>query len=236
MAECQPKLAKLCDKIVNLREQEVLSDLHQFLQQGVPPWDLLDCFNSSLGQIGQMFQQGTYYMTGLVLAGEIMRQAMEILMPHLANNKPSKKSGLVIIGTIEGDIHELGKNMAAWFLEADGFEVIDLGVDVPPRVFLKEILQREPDAVGVSLLLTSCVEPVKRLVRLLRDAYSDRPAPPLFVGCGFLSSNSDSPGLIDHHLLERQWLEVDHVVTDAYDTLKLCRELAGRKRQMVGSF
>jgi methanogenic corrinoid protein MtbC1 len=222
------------ENIVSLRETQVLSDLHECLADGVPPWELLNCFNESLGQVGQMFQQGTYFMTGLVLAGEIMREAMTVLMPHLANNTPSRRSGLVIIGTIEGDIHELGKNMAAWFLEADGFEVVDLGVDVSPRSFLKEILQRDPDAVGVSLLLTSCVEPVKRLVRLLKETYSDRPAPPLFVGCGFLSSNRDSGRLMGQHLLERQWLEVDHVVSDAYDTLKLCRELVSRKRQAVG--
>ena len=234
MADWRPRLAQMRENIVGLREQEVLADLDKCLAEGVPPWDLLNCFNESLGQVGQMFQQGTYFMTGLVLAGEIMRQAMAVLMPHLANNERTRRSGLVIIGTIEGDIHELGKNMAAWFLEADGFEVVDLGVDVSPRVFLKEILQRDPDAVGVSLLLTSCVEPVKRLVRLLRDAYNDRPAPPLFVGCGFLSSNSDSGRLMGQHLLERQWLEVDHVVSDAYDTLKLCRELVASKRQAVG--
>ncbi|MDR2443809.1 MAG: cobalamin-dependent protein [Deltaproteobacteria bacterium] len=231
MADFQIKLAEMRENIVNLREQKVLNDLNSMLQDGVPPWELMNCFNDSLGQVGQMFQQGTYFMTGLILAGEIMRQAMEVLMPHLTENNHTRKSGLVIIGTIEGDIHELGKNMAAWFLEADGFEVIDLGVDVPPRVFLKEILQREPDAVGVSLLLTSCVEPVKRLARLLKDTYNDRPAPPLFVGCGFLSSNTASEGLTSQHLLERQWLEVDHVVKDAYDTLRLCRELVGRKRK-----
>jgi methanogenic corrinoid protein MtbC1 len=234
MADWRPKLDRLRENIVSLKEAEVLSDLELFLGEGVPPWDLLTCFNDSMSRIGQMFQQGTYFMTGLVLAGEIMREAMEVLMPHLAETPQPRRSGLVIIGTIEGDIHELGKNMAAWFLEADGFEVVDLGVDVPPRVFLKEILQRDPDAVGVSLLLTSCVEPVKRLVRLLRDAYNDRPAPPLFIGCGFLSSNNDSNRLMGQDNLERQWLEVDHVVTDAYDTLRLCRELVGRKRQAAG--
>ena len=101
-------------------------------------------------------------------------------------------------------------------------------------VFLREILQREPDAVGVSLLLTSCVEPVKRLARLLKDAYEDRPAPPLFVGCGFLDTSEPGPLLTRRQLIERQWLGADYLVADAYDTLKLCRELVGRKRQAVG--
>ncbi|MDR1111806.1 MAG: cobalamin-dependent protein [Deltaproteobacteria bacterium] len=230
MADQGNDLSTLAEDIIALREQKALADLSALIERGVPAWELMNCFNESLGRVGRMFQEGTYYMTGLVLAGEIMRQAMGLILPRLTTEGSRKeRSGLIIIGTIEGDIHELGKNMAAWFLEADGFEVVDLGVDVPPRVFLKEILQREPDAVGVSLLLTSCVEPVKRLVRLLKDTYSDRPAPPLFVGCGFLGACEDGP-LSGRQSLELEWLEVDHVVSDAYDTLRLCRELVARKR------
>jgi methanogenic corrinoid protein MtbC1 len=229
----EPQLADLRQKIVNLQEDSALATLQELLSQGAQPWDLMHCFNESLGDIGRMFQEGTYYMTGLILAGEIMRQAMNILMPYLAERKKENKRGLIIIGTIEGDIHDLGKNMAAWFLEADGFEVVDLGVDVPPRVFLREILQREPDAVGISLLLISCVEPVKRLVKLLRDAYDDRPPPPVFVGCGFMSSISDENSLLGQQELERKWLDVEHVVNDAYDTLRLCRELVSRKGRVV---
>jgi methanogenic corrinoid protein MtbC1 len=234
MTDWSSELTKLSDSVVGLQEKEVLKTLTCLIEQGVPPWELMSCFNESLGKVGRMFQEGTYYMTGLVLAGEIMRQSMDILLPHLANHEKREKSGLIIIGTIEGDIHDLGKNMAAWFLEADGFEVVDLGVDVPPRIFLKEILQKDPDAVGISLLLTSCVEPVRRLVRLLRDAYSDRPAPPLFVGCGFLGAGLDG-GLEGQRNVERQLLEVEHVVNDAYETLRLCRELVGIKRQVSWS-
>jgi methanogenic corrinoid protein MtbC1 len=240
MSDELTNLLTLGDNIVNLKEQEVLTDLEKLLEAGVPPWDIMNCFNESLRRVGQMFQAGTYFMTGLVMAGEIMRQAMEVLMPHLAHVRQPRKSGLIIIGTIEGDIHDLGKNMAAWFLEADGFEVVDLGVDVPPRVFLREILQREPDAVGVSLLLTSCVETVKRLVKLIKDAYNDRPNPPIFVGCGFLSTTTENPlltGQTDSARpnFEKQWLEVDHLVNDAYDTLRLCRELVSRKAGKITS-
>ena len=136
-----------------------------------------------------------------------------------------RRTGLVIIGTIEGDIHDLGKNMASYFLEAYGFEVVDLGVDVPPRVFLKEILQREPDAVGVSLLLTSCLEPLARLIHLVRETYHGRQAPPIFAGGGFLSGNTD-PSLTT----EVARLGVDYIVRDAYDTLNLCLSLTKHVR------
>jgi len=215
----------LRERIIGLKEVAALQSVDELLKAGTDPREIMDCFSESLIEIGRLYQAGRYYMTGLVLAGEIMRQALTLLMPHLTREKKKKRDGLIIIGTIEGDIHDLGKNLAGYFLEAGGFEVVDLGVDVSPRVFLKEILQREPDAVGVSLLLTACIEPLKRLVHLLRETYHERPAPPLFVGCGFLGRDFNGAGFFKVQDNERELLGVEHIVTDAYDTLRLCREL-----------
>ena len=209
-------------QVVALEEQRAMETLNRLLADEVEPWAIMNCLNESLIEVGRLYQAGEYYMTGLVLAGEIMRQGLEALLPRLTSKEPRKSRGLVIIGTIEGDIHDLGKNMARGFLEADGFEVVDLGVDVPPRVFLKEILQREPDAVGVSLLMTTALVPLKRLARLVKDAFEDRPAPPIFVGCGLLGQADDLSTELNW---DRQLLGVDHVVHSAYDTLKLCREV-----------
>ncbi len=220
----QERLARLQKLIVGLNEVAVLQAVADLLHDGVGPHDILLCFQIALGEIGEMYQRGEYYVAGLILSGEIMRQSMRLLMPRLVKEGGAVgRSGLVVIGTIEGDIHDLGKNMASYFLEAHGFEVIDLGVDVPPRVFLKEILQREPDAVGVSLLLTSCLEPLGRLVRLVRETYHGREAPPIFAGGGFLTVSTD-PALLG----EVERLGVDYVVRDAYDTLNLCLELTRR--------
>ena len=218
------KLDRLKKLIVSLNEVAVLQAVVDLLHDGVSPHDILLCFQNALAEIGEMYQRGEYYVAGLILSGEIMRQSMRFLMPRLVKEEGAVgRSGLVIIGTIEGDIHDLGKNMASYFLEAHGFEVIDLGVDVPPRVFLKEILQREPDAVGISLLLTSCLEPLGRLVHLVRETYHGRQTPPIFVGGGFLTASTD-PALT----AEVSRLGVDYVVRDAYDTLNLCLELTKR--------
>lgn len=220
----------LKNQVINLQEVPALQTVADLLKTGVAPREIMNCFSRSLLEIGRLYQSGSYYMTGLVLAGEIMRQALVVLMPQLAKAQTAPKNGLVVIGTIEGDIHDLGKNMAAYFLEAGGFEVVDLGVDVPPRIFLREILRLEPDAVGVSLLLTTCLEPLLRLVKLLKETYHERPAPPLFVGCGFLIRSVGSDGTVQIDEKERQMLGVDHVVTDAYDTLQLCRQLTAHKQ------
>ncbi|MDR2945646.1 MAG: cobalamin-dependent protein [Candidatus Adiutrix sp.] len=222
--EQQVRLARLKTLIVSLNEVAVLQAVADLLHDGVSPRDILLCFQNGLGEIGEMYQRGEYYVSGLILSGEIMRQSMRLLMPRLVKEGGAVgRSGLVIIGTIEGDIHDLGKNMASYFLEAHGFEVVDLGVDVPPRAFLKEILQREPNAVGVSLLLTTCLEPLGRLVHLVRATYHGRQAPPIFVGGGFMTASTD-PTLA----AEVERLGVDYVVRDAFDTLNLCLELTRR--------
>ena len=218
------ELEKLKKLIVSLNEVAVLQAVANLLHDGVGPRDILQCFQDGLAEIGELYQKGRYYVAGLILSGEIMRQSMRLLMPRLVKEENDfGRSGLIIIGTIEGDIHDLGKNMASYFLEAHGFEVVDLGVDVPPRVFLKEILQREPDAVGVSLLLTTCLEPLQRLVHLVRETYHGRQAPPIFAGGGFLSSCSDT--VLTTGMAK---LGVDYVVRDAFETLNLCLNLTRR--------
>ncbi|MDR2340122.1 MAG: cobalamin-dependent protein [Deltaproteobacteria bacterium] len=215
--------------MVALDEGATMDAVSGLLAENVPPKELIDSLNQSMLTVTKMFQDGTYYMSGLLLANEIMRVAMERLIPLVLKSGGNEKRGLVLLGTMEGDIHELGKNMATWFLRADGFEVVDLGVDIPPRVFLREILQREPDVVGVSLLMAESVPLVRKLAGLVRDVYTDSPPPPLFVGCGFLKPNGDNP---DYKEGEAQaLLGVEHVVNDAFDTVELCRTLVKKRRR-----
>ncbi len=217
------ELNDLQHHIIELNEVAVLQDVANLLTEGVGPHDILHRFQAGLAEIGDLYQRGEYFVSGLILAGEIMRQAMRLLVPRLVKEEGAGgRRGLVIIGTIEGDIHDLGKNMAANFLEAHGFEVLDLGVDVPPRVFLREILQREPQAVGVSMLLATCFESLSRLVYLLKESYHGRQAPPIFVGGGFISA-STLPGSLADKLAK---IGVDYIVKDASDTLNLCLKLS----------
>jgi methanogenic corrinoid protein MtbC1 len=188
------------------------------------------CFNRAMTEIGRLFQVKEYYMVALVLAGELMREAMSILMPRLsAGDHVERREGLVITATIEGDIHDLGKSLAGFLLMASGFEVVDLGVDVPPRIILAETLKLNPDAVGVSLLLTTCVPAVQRLSALFRETWRGEPNRPLlFAGCGFSlppESDLDPP----------KWLGVDHVAKDAYETVQICLgRVAGQPPEGLG--
>jgi methanogenic corrinoid protein MtbC1 len=220
-----PNLSSLKENLVSLKEREVLSSLGTLLLSEVAPVSILEVLSLGLREVGNLFREGKYYITGLMLAGEILDRSMEILLPRLDMERNGKKRGTVLLGSLEGDVHDLGKNMVALFLRADGFQVDDLGVNVAPRIFLREILQREPDVVGVSILYLPSVEPVRRLVRLVGEAYRDSIPPPVFVGCGFLS---DDLALKEDEARvsgERELLGVKHVVHDAWETVKLCRSL-----------
>jgi methanogenic corrinoid protein MtbC1 len=219
-------LTKLRENIVELQESALHATLRELVQAECPPNSILEVLNDGLQEIGRRFKEGAYYISGLILASEILRTAMDILLPYVLASREGASQGTVLLGTIEGDVHEIGKNLVAWFLRADGFTVTDLGANVPPRVFLREILQREPDVVGISLLLIQSVEPVRRLARLVREAYQDSPPPPLFVGCGFLSPDFDASELSEREAKARELIGVEHVVHDAMDTVQLCRRLA----------
>jgi methanogenic corrinoid protein MtbC1 len=222
----RPSLERLFSLVVSLNEAAALEEVASLLRSGVEARTIMLCFNRALTEIGRLFQAKEYYMVALVLAGELMRDALAILMPRLSRDGglPAKE-GLVVTATIEGDIHDLGKSLAGFLLAASGFEVVDLGVDVPPKVIVDETMRRRPDAVGVSLLLTNCVPAVQRLSVLFREAYQgEKERPLLFAGCGFsLPPESD--------LSPPAWLGVDTVAKDAYETVQICLERVGGESQ-----
>lgn len=201
--------------------------LEELLENGTHPLELLEAVNDALLEVGALFSAGTYYMTGLVLAGYIAKKAADTIIECLPKEERASE-GLVILGTMQGDFHDLGKNMVSWQLKAKGFEVIDLGVDVPARIFLKEILQKEPDIVGISLLHFESILPLRKLLRLVKSTFSDSPSPPIFVGCGFLAPDKPMSPLGEK---ERGYLKVDYVVHTAKETVELCQRLMEQKRQ-----
>jgi len=103
------------------------------------------------------------------MAGEILKQVMEIIRPVLGERK-AESVGKVVIGTVEGDVHDIGKNIVIALLEAEGFEVIDIGVDQPPEAFVEAVKEHNPHVVGLSGLLTEAIESMKRTVEALRKA------------------------------------------------------------------
>jgi len=161
---------EISEAITNLEEEKVLKLVKEKLEAGEDPIKLLEACRIGMSKIGgEAGEGGTIFLTDLIMAGEIFNEAMEILTPKLVSSSIISL-GKVVIGTVEGDIHNIGKDIAINFLKAEGFEVIDLGVDVPPQKFVDAIKEHNPPIVGMSGLLTLSIEPMKESIEAIAAA------------------------------------------------------------------
>ena len=175
------RLERLKVMISELQEEASLAELRQLLSEGVDAALLLDCCMEGMHRVGVRFESGSYFIAALIMAGEIMRSATDLLSPYLAVQQADSGGGRVMLGTIQGDIHDLGKNLFALLLKCHGIEVIDLGVDVPAQVFVEQADKRKPDLIGISCVLTTSVENLKEAIAL----FGQKPAgsaPPVVIG------------------------------------------------------
>jgi len=164
------KMAELATLVAELREEEALDALKSSLAAGVSPADLLNACQKGMRMVGSMHENGHYYIAGLIMAGEIMRQAVEIFGPVMAEKGRAKTFGRILLGTIEGDIHDIGKNLFRDLLECHGFTVLDLGVDVPPAEFVAAESDFRPHLIAASALITDSFAHLRELVQQFEDA------------------------------------------------------------------
>lgn len=174
-------LEHLADMIADLKEVPALTTLEKLLSEGMAPDVLLDSCMEGMRQVGKRFEEGRYFIAALIMAGEIMRCAAEMLGPHISVEETRKTKGRVLLGTVRGDIHDLGKNLFATQLHFDGVEVVDLGLDVPPELFLAKALEQKPNMVGLSCVLTSCISGLKDTIEILHSELGDQ-RPPIIIG------------------------------------------------------
>lgn len=160
--------AHLLDQIAALREKESLEKLRELHAAGYDTADLLSCCMEGVRQVGAKFEEGEYYISALIMAGEIMRQAADYLNSYLPKTDESETIGHVLLGTIRGDIHDLGKNILKDMLLCNGFKVTDLGVDVAQETFVEKTIELQPDIVAISCLLTGCLDNLTDAVRQIR--------------------------------------------------------------------
>jgi len=154
-------------------EPETAVDLtKKALQAGLEPMVIIDRgLIPGMDVVGEKFAQGEYFLPNLIFSAKAMQSAMEVLEPELqARNQERKVAGKVVIGTVEGDIHEIGKTLVATMLAANGFQVFDLGVDVSPAKFIAKITETRADIVGLSALLTTTMSVQKDIIEELKKA------------------------------------------------------------------
>ena len=157
---------EITQSLVNLEEDKTLDLVKKAINEGTDPIKLIDYLREAMTIVGQKFAEKEYYLTDIVYAAEIFHLSMEIIEPHM-QLASTEVLGKVVIGTTQSDIHDIGKNIVASLLKCAGFEVHDLGVDVPPDKFLEKIREVNPDIVGLSGLLTTSFEPMLKTIELL---------------------------------------------------------------------
>jgi 5-methyltetrahydrofolate--homocysteine methyltransferase len=161
---------KLVSAIADMREDEALKLVRKMVADGTGPMVILDAAREAMGIVGERYEKGTYFLPELILAGEMLTQITQIIKPELAKAPEIQRHGKVIIGTVKGDIHDIGKNIVSFMLDVNGFEVRDLGVDVAPEKFIEAIRDFHPQVIGLSGFLTLAFDAMKETIEAIKSA------------------------------------------------------------------
>ncbi len=159
----------LSSLIAEIEEEKTLGAVRESLSQGAVPLSLVESLRDGMSVVGERFEAKEYFLPDLIMAGEIFKQAIAIIEPHLAGGNSASR-GTVVVGTVQGDIHDIGKNLVVTMLRCNGYEVHDLGVDVPPQVFVDKVRETGAKLLGLSGLLTLAFDAMKSTVDALAEA------------------------------------------------------------------
>jgi len=162
----------LVDAIADMREEEALALAREALDGGTPPVEVLDSAREAMTVVGGRFEKGDYFVPELILAGEMLRDISDLVKPLMAASADAAapKLGKVVMGTVAGDIHDIGKDIVRFMLDVNGFEVTDLGVDVPAETFVSSVRDVAPDVVALSGFLTLSYDAMRATVAALKAA------------------------------------------------------------------
>lgn len=165
-----PILQDLYNSIANGQRAQVPQQVRAALEANLDPVTVLnDAMIPAMREVGQRYQSGEYYIPELMIAARAMQDGIAVLQPRLVETH-AKPVGKVMMGTVSGDLHDIGKNLVAMMLQGAGFQVEDLGVNIPPDKFVRAVQKSSPDILGMSALLTTTMPQLKLTLDALRDA------------------------------------------------------------------
>lgn len=205
-------LDELFNKIVDMDEEGAVSLAKEYLEKGGDAQKLLDVCRDAMAVVGDKFEKGEYFLSELLLGGEIFKGIMELALPMIKEGE-GKKIGKMVLGTVKEDIHNIGKDIFKAFAEAAGFEVIDIGVDVPVEKFVDAVKENKPDLVGMSCLITAGISSMKKTIEAIKQAGLTKPK--IIIG----------GGRVDEEV--KEFTGADAWADDAAKGVRLCKELMG---------
>lgn len=160
----------LVEAIAEMRDDEAVPMASRMLDEGTPPVDILGACREAMGIVGRLFEEGEYFVPELILAGEMLREISELVKPRMATSSDVVKHGTIVLGTVAGDIHDIGKDIVYFMLDVNGFEVHDLGVDVPVATFVDKVREIRPQILALSGFLTLSYDAMKETIEALVTA------------------------------------------------------------------
>lgn len=205
---------KLVSLMADLMEEETIAMVKDLVASGTPPMDILDDAGRAMAMVGKRFETGEYFIPDLMMAGEILKGISEIVKPLLEKEGPAVKKGKVLIGTVAGDIHDIGTDIVQFMLDVSGYDVLNIGIDVPPSVFVEKIQEFKPSVVGLSGFLTLAFDSMKKTVEALEDAGLRKDLKIMIGG-----------GQIDEEI--RKYVKADAYGKDAMAAVTLCNGWIG---------
>ena len=161
---------RLVEAIVKMDEDEAMTAAKELLEKGDDPLKILEQCRKAVEIVGAQFEKGECFLPELMMAGHMLGEISNLVRPVLSKGLEIKHIGKVLMGTVEGDVHDIGKNIVTFLLDANGFEVMDIGIDVPPEKFVEAIKSFSPQVVGLSGLLTIAYDSMKKTVEAVKAA------------------------------------------------------------------
>ena len=211
----QPCVTEQCltEALADLRENEALGIVQSRLERGDDPVEIIEDCQAGMRVVGERYAQQRYFLSALIMAGDILREIMEIVLPVVEHRFAQQSAGRVLLGTARGDIHDLGKNMLMMLLRSYGFTTLDLGVDVQPEKFVEAARDFKPHIIGLSVLINSAYPNVRETVSELHAMMAEQgQAIPIMLG-----------GQVDEHVC--RYASADYWTTDAMEGVRLCQRL-----------
>jgi methanogenic corrinoid protein MtbC1 len=210
----------LITHLADLDETYVLKLVQRLLNEGQDPLTIIKDCEQAMRLVGERYEKREYYLSGLIMAGEIFREVMTMVQPFMEQQLAGNASGRVLLGTVQGDIHNIGKGIVEVALRCYGFTVEDLGVDVPPQRFLDCVQSDPPNIIGLSGILTIAYESMKETVKLLRNHnVPGHPVIPIIIGGSLLNKKIC------------RYVGADFWTIDALEGVRICQRIVQKRKR-----
>ena len=207
-------MKELSESLRDLEEDKVYSLVEKYVDANVPALEIIDALNEGMVAVGELFSQGTYFISQLMFSAEILKGVMKRLDPLLEGEQAQDTKKEVVIGTVKGDIHDIGKNIAATLMRGSGFDVIDLGVDVPAEKFVQAVKDTGAKVLGLSALLNSTYPEMKNVVDAINaGGLGDQVQ--IIIGGAPVNEQA------------REFCGADFAAADAVDGVNICNKIYG---------